>query len=102
MQDMEKPVYICKNCTGINYFHRHVCNNNQTISMLHTLFYKPELNLKEMLGDEWPKFVALSKQHALFSGLEEFYESILLQFNNYERKYPQYKSLFDKIAQVST
>lgn len=91
--DMEKAVYICKNCAAVNDFHQMVITSVDLTSQLALAVGVPK-SLKTKLGEHYPTFVALLKGTS--QNEEELYTAIRRQFKDYWNAFPQtdFRTLF--------
>ena len=87
LNDMEKPVYICKNCMGINEFHSKVLESQDRTSSLLSKFVSQKL-VKHILREKYYKtFLKLYHETDKNQTEEEFYQSVQNMLIEYQRSF---------------
>jgi hypothetical protein len=94
LNDMEKAVYICKNCTAVNAFHQKIIKSKHMVSALTNLFGMPK-DIKAILGTEFYTMFKDLKKGTNDMSDAEFYDCVQSSLRDYIRAFPPYKSLFD-------
>ena len=100
ISDMEKPVFICKNCVAINKFHNHVITTINPESSL-TQLIGQQLIVKNFLTSElYYRFKLLFSEKFISHAIDlDNYYQIFYSLKEYRRVYkdPSLKPLFDFI-----
>ena len=99
MMDMEKAVYICKNCAAVNEFHQMVIKIKTPDSQLWTQLALPESFSTKLPPDLYEYFLILYKGNHDFQTEEEFYGTIQINLRDYARAFPNYLKLFSFIRE---
>src|SRR3990167_5069634 len=91
MADMEKAVFICKNCSGVNNFHNHVISPTSCLSnsMLEKRFDSIMTVKKKLTPEQYIKFVELRKAHGPFSSDTKCYVTIANAITDFIKYYKE-------------
>src|SRR3990167_932191 len=91
MADMEKAVFICKNCSGVNNFHNHVISPTSCLSnsMLEKSFDSIMTVKKKLTPEQYIKFVELRKAHGPFSSDTKCYVTIANAITDFIKYYKE-------------